>query len=73
VLTGANADGAQGLKTIKARGGLAVVQDPETAAAMAMPRAALDATPVDHVVDLQRIAPLLTQLCTRNEAYGTAN
>jgi len=32
VLTGANADGAQGLKTIKARGGLAVVQDPQTAA-----------------------------------------
>jgi two-component system, chemotaxis family, protein-glutamate methylesterase/glutaminase len=73
VLTGANADGAQGLKTIKARGGLAVVQDPQTAAVMTMPRAALDATPVDHVVALERIAPLLTQISTRNEAYDTAS
>jgi two-component system chemotaxis response regulator CheB len=71
VLTGANADGAQGLKAIKARGGLAVVQDPQTAAATTMPRAALEATPVDHVVALERIAPLLTQMSTRSEAYGT--
>ena len=54
VLTGANADGAQGLKAIKARGGLAIVQDPQTAQATAMPRAALEATPVDYLVDLQR-------------------
>jgi two-component system, chemotaxis family, protein-glutamate methylesterase/glutaminase len=73
VLTGANADGAHGLKTIKARGGLAVVQDPQTAAAMTMPRAALDATPVDYVVALERIAPLLTQISTRNEVYDTAS
>jgi two-component system chemotaxis response regulator CheB len=73
VLTGANADGAQGLKTIKARGGLAVVQDPQTAAATAMPRAALEATPVDHVVPLERIAPLLTQISTGDEVYGTAS
>jgi two-component system chemotaxis response regulator CheB len=73
VLTGANADGARGLKTIKARGGLAVVQDPQTAAAMTMPRAALDATPVDHVVPLERIAPLLIQISTRNEVYVTAS
>ncbi|MGB8534872.1 MAG: chemotaxis protein CheB [Acidobacteriaceae bacterium] len=73
VLTGANADGAQGLKTIKSRGGLAVVEDPRTAAVKAMPHAALQATPVDHVLPLQQIAPLLTQLCTRREVYGTAS
>jgi two-component system chemotaxis response regulator CheB len=72
VLTGANADGAQGLKAIKARGGLAVVQNPQTASALAMPRAALEATPVDHVVDLGRIAPLLIQMSALEEAYGTA-
>jgi two-component system chemotaxis response regulator CheB len=72
VLTGANADGAQGLKAIKARGGLAVVQDPQTASATAMPRAALEATAVDHVVDLERIAPFLTRMSTLEEAYGTA-
>jgi two-component system chemotaxis response regulator CheB len=72
VLTGANADGAQGLKAIKARGGLAVVQDPQTASATAMPRAALEATSVDHVVDLGRIAPLLIRMSALGEAYGTA-
>ena len=31
VLTGANADGARGLRRISDRGGLAIVQDPATA------------------------------------------
>lgn len=73
VLTGANADGARGLKAIKARGGVAIVQDPKTAQAAAMPRAALEATEVDYVVDLQDIAPLLLRIGTmREEAYGAA-
>jgi two-component system chemotaxis response regulator CheB len=71
VLTGANADGAQGLKAIKARGGMAIVQDPETAQAAAMPRAALAATPVDYVVALAGIAPLLLRVSALKEAYGT--
>jgi two-component system chemotaxis response regulator CheB len=70
VLTGANADGAQGLNAIKTRGGLAIVQDPQTASATAMPRAALVATAVDHVVDLERIASLLIQVSALEEAYG---
>jgi len=73
VLTGANADGAQGLKAIKARGGLTIVQDPQTAQAAAMPRAALAATAVDYLVDLSEIAPLLLQIVTmREEVYGAA-
>jgi two-component system, chemotaxis family, protein-glutamate methylesterase/glutaminase len=71
VLTGGNADGAQGLKAIKARGGLAVVQDPQTASATAMPRAALEATPVDHVVDLGEIAQLLLRMSALEGGYGT--
>ena len=67
VLTGANADGAHGLKTIKDRGGLAVVQDPRTASSAAMPTAALGATPVDHVVDLVQIAPLLIRVSALEE------
>ena len=73
VLTGANADGARGLKTIKSRGGLAIVQNPETAQAAAMPRAALEATAVDYLVDLQEIAPLLVRIGSMQEAvYGAA-
>jgi two-component system chemotaxis response regulator CheB len=62
VLTGANADGAQGLRAVKRHGGLAIVQDPATALAAAMPRAALAAAPADHVVTLPQLAPLLTRL-----------
>jgi two-component system, chemotaxis family, protein-glutamate methylesterase/glutaminase len=41
LLSGANADGAAGLATIKARGGLTWVQSPHTARASTMPEAAL--------------------------------
>lgn len=64
VLTGANNDGAAGLAAIKALGGLAVVQDPATAEADAMPKAALKAVDADHVVPLDDIGALLRQLVT---------
>jgi two-component system, chemotaxis family, protein-glutamate methylesterase/glutaminase len=70
VLTGANADGAQGLKAIKARGGLAIVEDPQTASISAMPRAALQATPVDYVADLPHIGPLLIRISALDKAYA---
>jgi two-component system, chemotaxis family, protein-glutamate methylesterase/glutaminase len=70
VLTGANADGARGLKAVKRHGGLAVVQNPATAEASRMPQAAIDATSVDHIVDLERIALLLRRL-SNGEPRGT--
>jgi len=63
VLTGANQDGAEGLAKIRQSGGLAVVQDPESAEAAVMPRAALLAAGADYCVPLQQIAPLLNRLC----------
>jgi two-component system, chemotaxis family, protein-glutamate methylesterase/glutaminase len=70
VLTGANADGALGLRAIKQHGGLVIVQNPETAEAPYMPRAALKAAPVDHIENLEDIASLLQRLCD-GETYGT--
>ena len=64
VLTGASADGSRGLAAIKARGGLAIVQNPETAETPYMPKAALAAARADHVVDLEEIAPLLVRLAS---------
>ena len=61
VLTGANADGAAGLARIAARGGVAIVQDPETAEAREMPEAALAAAPAT-VLPLEGIGPLLGEL-----------
>lgn len=59
VLTGANKDGAGGLQYVRAKGGRTIVQDPATAQVSFMPRAALDAGPVDDVAPLPRIAALL--------------
>ena len=56
VLTGANEDGALGLRRIADRGGYAIVQDPETAEGAVMPRAALRAVPTARVISLPRIA-----------------
>jgi len=61
ILTGANNDGAQGLRLIKEKGGLTVVQDPETAESPFMPRAAIEATHVDHILALPAIARLLIE------------
>jgi two-component system chemotaxis response regulator CheB len=69
VLTGANADGADGLARIAARGGPAIVQDPDTALRREMPAAALAATPGARVLALEQIGPALIELAgTREEA-----
>ncbi|MBC8181458.1 chemotaxis protein CheB [candidate division KSB1 bacterium] len=59
VLTGANHDGSQGAKKIKEYGGLVIVQDPESAEADIMPRAAIEAAKVDFVLDLDKIVDFL--------------
>jgi two-component system chemotaxis response regulator CheB len=63
VLTGANADGAAGLARIKARGGVAIVQDPATSMRRTMPDAAIAATTADAVLPLEEIPPFLFGLC----------
>ena len=59
VLSGANSDGAAGLAAIRERGGACWVQLPETAAAAAMPRAALDAVPDAQVLTPREMADAL--------------
>ena len=68
VLTGANADGSEGLTKIKAMGGLAVVQDPATAHVDYMPKAAIASTKVDHILSLEGIVSLLTELSNSSRA-----
>lgn len=62
VLTGASADGADGLRCIKEKGGVAIVEDPSTAECAIMPAAALAAAPVASVLPLNRISDYLTAL-----------
>jgi two-component system, chemotaxis family, protein-glutamate methylesterase/glutaminase len=59
VLTGANNDGAAGLKTIRACGGLAWVQDPADALADPMPSAAIAQAGADVVSSLLELAQRL--------------
>ncbi len=73
ILTGANHDGSRGLAHIKARGGLAIVQDPADAEAPQMPLAAiaaLAASSVDHVVALAALPALLVTLTHRGTCHG---
>jgi two-component system, chemotaxis family, protein-glutamate methylesterase/glutaminase len=62
VLTGANADGAEGLSAIAKQRGLAIVQSPETAESPTMPRAALAAVPSARVMPIPAIADFLSTL-----------
>ena len=66
ILTGANADGAQGLKRIADRGGLALVQLPATAESPLMPDAALRSVPEARVLTLAEIAATLGSLPAGN-------
>jgi two-component system chemotaxis response regulator CheB len=62
ILTGASADGSQGLQAIRAHGGCALVQKPASAECDLMPKAALAATPVNHVLDLEELGRVIGAL-----------
>lgn len=62
ILTGASEDGAAGVAAIKAVGGCVIVQEPTLAECPVMPLAAIAAAPIDHVLPLPAIAPLLVRL-----------
>src|SRR5208337_4069449 len=62
ILTGAGKDGAVGLRRTKEKGGTTIVQDPATAQFPIMPRAAMEETEVDHVMNIEEIARFLSGL-----------
>ena len=64
VLTGANADGAAGLRRMADAGALTIVQDPATAEMSVMPHAALKAVPTARVFTIERMSDFLRQLPT---------
>jgi two-component system chemotaxis response regulator CheB len=72
VLTGANADGAEGLKRIAGRGGAALVQEPVTAESPAMPAAALKAVPKARVMTLNLIGSVIAELASLPELRQTS-
>ena len=55
LLSGGNADGAEGMEYAKERGGLAVAQDPATADVPYMPQQAISRMKVDFIVPADEI------------------
>lgn len=62
VLTGEDGDGTQGLKAIKAAGGVSIIQDPVNAKNPDMPSNALKDDHPDYCVPLDDLAELLIRL-----------
>lgn len=63
ILTGANADGAKGLKAVADAGGVALVEDPAGAYSDAMPMAAIKECTTARILPLEAIANYLMKEC----------
>jgi len=59
IMTGANGDGADGIRTIYRYGGVTIAQDPDEAQYPTMPQAAIDTSCVRHIFDLGQIVNYL--------------
>lgn len=70
ILSGGLDDGSAGLFAVKARGGAAVVQNPDEAIAPDMPRNAMKNVAIDYCVPAAEVAAVLTSLA-RGEADAT--
>jgi two-component system chemotaxis response regulator CheB len=62
LLSGANKDGALGMKRIKDRKGLTIIQDPEECMIDTMPNAAKKITEIDYTLKVQEIIQFLKEL-----------
>ena len=62
ILTSSNNDGTNGIKRVKECGGLAIIQNPETAESAFMPKSAIAAIKPDYVLSLEGITELLITL-----------
>ena len=65
ILTGANQDGAKGMKAVAEAGGVTLVQDPDGAFASAMPEAAIEMCPGARVMSLDAITAYLQEVGIR--------
>jgi len=62
ILTGANRDGANGMKEIHFKNGTTIVQDPESCDIDTMPKAALNLFEPDYILTPDKITEYLNQL-----------
>ncbi|HOI33476.1 MAG: chemotaxis protein CheB [Bacteroidales bacterium] len=62
ILTGANHDGANGIKSIRSFGGFTIAQNPATAESDIMPKAAIATGKIDKIWDINEISGFLNSL-----------
>jgi two-component system, chemotaxis family, protein-glutamate methylesterase/glutaminase len=62
ILSGANKDGAWGMKKLKDRGGFTIIQDPKECTINTMPVAAQNATQIDLILTAENIIKFLNAL-----------
>jgi two-component system chemotaxis response regulator CheB len=62
LLSGANRDGALGMKAIHEKGGLTIVQEPSECMIDTMPKAALAVTKIDYVLKIDQIIEFFKEL-----------
>ncbi len=67
LLTGANKDGAFGMKLIRENGGLTIVQEPSECFIDTMPRAAMHLTAIDHILTAKEIGDWLNSYFQETE------
>lgn len=68
VLSGTGSDGAQGLRDIKAEGGISFIQDPATAKFDGMPRMAMELDHPDKVLPIAALAKELVKITFKPNA-----
>lgn len=65
LLSGANKDGAKGMKTIKENGGIIIIQDPNEAEVDIMPKSAIEIVTPDFIYTIEDIITFLQNLNTK--------
>ncbi|THU39253.1 chemotaxis protein CheB [Niastella caeni] len=69
ILTGANADGARGMKKIRKLGGTTIAQQPDTADYPEMPKAAINTGAIQHILTPDAIGSFLRECMKNNTVW----
>jgi two-component system chemotaxis response regulator CheB len=73
LLTGMGRDGAEGMASIAAAGGITIAQDEASSVIYGMPKVAVELGAVQHILPLEQIAPALEALVRAPHSRGLAS